>query len=123
VVRIQSAPSPPQVLREYGQGRGLEVFCLFITAGEEALRARLSGRGRETDEEVPSKDVRRPSHRGSPAQGTSNGDVGRPSHAAHPSTRSLHWRILLTVPLIQRRRAARAGGGSDRSRMRDAAAR
>lgn len=98
-------PPTPQVLREYGQGRGLEVFCLFITAGEEALRARLSGRGRETDEEVPSK------------------DVGRPSHAAHPSTRSLHWRILLTVPLIQRRRAARAGGGSDRSRMRDAAAR
>lgn len=43
------------VLREYGQGRGLEVYCLNVTASEAALRSRLSGRGRESDAEVEAR--------------------------------------------------------------------
>ena len=40
------------VVREYGNQRGIEVYCLLITASKETLRARLLGRGREDENEV-----------------------------------------------------------------------
>ncbi len=47
------------VLHTYGPaGRGLEVYCLNITASVEALRARLLARGREPPEEVDSRIAR-----------------------------------------------------------------
>ena len=35
-----------RVLDEYGEQRGLEVYCINITASEAVLRGRLQGRGR-----------------------------------------------------------------------------
>lgn len=47
-----------RVLDEYGEQRGLEVYCINITASEAVLRGRLQGRGRETPAEVESRIAR-----------------------------------------------------------------
>lgn len=47
-----------KVLEEYGEQRGVEVYCLNITASEKELKRRLLSRGRESAEEIEERIIR-----------------------------------------------------------------